>query len=606
MNNEIEKFLKYLQTGHDSFVENFTSQYDTNDCETIAKMLSKEKWSNDDIKIVKEKYCDKYSSANEFIKSRYTPNEIKHQIVDNILKKKIEGLNEFRLKKMITNTLKNYPNILSSQIKQLFQNYYVECLNCMSYHIPTVNNPSPYCEDITSEFAKLFLDVLNKEIPRPVSFDKQLSPIHCVISPISHMYFIDHMPTNPDLSEFVSTQLINNPFIPDVFKDQVFDTYGYNYTNCDMLYLTSHISTELYNSAIDTLDNYSGYVKAHSRMVAENFLERAISANTFPESIQIDLANRVILQDKEKGSKKMNTTLEHLANFTTSPKVLHIIFEQAPHINNRDSACRNENITIEDLQKQADIYYSKIEKMIKKNTPEKILDKWIDEIDYILKHIPIKNNQYHTILNSNRFSLLSLLISHSNTPPEIVSEATKIIKERFENNRNYNWENLLIKAQLHTELLNRGCCTQPQLDYMCSLFSNSYRLYLNNGNIDKNIYINHDAIYEDELFYEQVVDCFKSVFNSTKKEYFEEIKKLLYQKYNTSNIPGYLIVDNLDKVDIDKLKYRIQRNTDNFRRELREYNAFATIQEYAHRHTLFSKEICDRTEHAVEFNDHSK
>ena len=426
---------------------------------------------------------------------------------------------------------------------------------------------------------------------KPVGFNEKLSPLRLVASPIIHTYIIENMPQDIEISEFISTQLINNPFVAESTKDLLFDIYGYDYTSSDASYITPYIAEKLYNSAMDVQYGFSGYITTHSKTTVDNFLRKAISSNLFPESIQIDLVNRIISEEKEKGSKKMNNLLELFTSCTHSPKVLHIIFEQAPNIHNRDDACKNLYASPDDLKKQADIYYNKIKKMIEKNTPEKILDKWIEEIDYALNDITLSQEQYDLLANSKRQAILSVLVSHSNTPQNIICQIIKTVEDKLKEGRSYAWETLLFKAKLHAELSNKDCCNQQRLESVLNLFYYSYRLHTSNTDFNTHITLDRSSIYRDNVFYKNVITSFKNVFDSIDKSYAEKINRFLHHKLINPDIPEYLMTDNIDKVDIETVKYRLARNVDNFRRELRENNAFAVIEEHANRHAVFSKAI---------------
>ena len=591
MKLEITKFLEDLKNNPDTVAQDFAIQFNATICQAIAKMINNIPVSSEEIDIIKKQGCTKYISANELMKSPNTPPDIKEHIVNNIINNKIGGLDSYNLKRLLNTTFKNYPEISTTHIEYLFNHHYEHSLFIMSGPTSlTISKLSPYCDKVLDGFSKLFLDVLNHKIVKPMGFDETLSPLHIVASHDTHEYIINNMPKNIEIAEYISTQLIDNPYVDENIKNQLFDIYGYNYSNYTNSYATPYIVEKLYKSAIDTIYNFSGYTTIYNETAADNFLRRAIKSNILPEAIQIDFVNRILSEAKAKGNRKINNFLSLFNTYTDSPKVLHIIFEQAPHVTNRDDACLNKNISKEDLQKRADIYCNKIQTMLNRKTPEKISDKWIDEIHNILKYIPIKEDQYQMFLNSGYPALLSIPITHSNTPSKIVAEATTIIEKQLKETNPYVWEKLLFSAKLHTELLNKNCCSQEMLDYTLTLYHNAYQLYKIHNNL-KTLITGYSSIYKDIDSCNKIIECFKNVFQTEQKGFFDNINSYITDKIKENELPEYKKINSLETVDIEKIKYRLERNIDNFRTELRNNNAFSVIEKHAHRHNIFSNAI---------------
>lgn len=599
--NEVKVFLTDLKNDCNSLAKNFAMQYDIEVCEAIIKIINNIPLSAKELDIIKKQACTKYFSSNELIKLPQTPDNIKNQIVENIINNKMENLDNYDLIQLLNNIFKYYPNISSLHLNRLCKEHFEHSLFRMSTYTPTVTNPSPYCNKVVNTFSTIYLDALNDKTCKPVGFNKNLSPLRLVSDPILHQHITDRIPQSPELSEFVATQLINNPTVDENLKNQLFDTYGYNYSSGNASYATPYIMEKLYNSAIDTLENSFGHTINSSQAMADSFLKNAIMTNTLPESIQIDFVNRIILSEKEKGSKKANNFLSLFNVHTDSPKVLHIIFEQAPHINDRDGACANIHISKEDLQKQANIYCNKIQRMLTKKTPEKILDKWVDEINDILKSISLKDEQYHLLLNSSCSPLLYLLISNSNTPPEIVFKATEIIEQKFKEKQTFVWKKLMFNAKLHTELLKQNCCSQKNLDYVLSLYQKTYMSYAVNNNV--NVLMNNSLICENNVLYKQILKSFKNIFETTEKNFFNEIDKYLLNQIQKNHVIEHLLTDDLDKTNVEVLEYRLRKNINNFTQELGNDNAFSTIKEHAHRHILCAEAISEHLKENIKKED---
>ena len=603
--NEIKIFLDYINNNcADAITSGFMKPYNVDMYVTISKVLNKENLSSKEKTMIKETGCTTFEPAHALMKSPNVSDEIKELIVNNLLSDEIEDLKDYTLRRLIINILTNYPNISDTHINSLFNKYFGQCLYTLSRDATPPTESVLYCDRIVAKFSQLFIDALNHKISKPSGFCKDLSPLRYVASPTIHQYIVKNMPKDIETAEFVSTELINNPFVDEKTKNILFDTYGYNYTTIKtqhiVPYVTPHIAQNLYQSAMDVMDDFHHFSHDINKEKTYNFLTFAISKNLFPEAIQIDFVNRIILEDKERGSKKSNDLLELFTYATQSPKVLHIIFEQAPHINNRDTACRNLNISHDDLQKHTEIYYNKIKKMVDKHTPEKILDKWICEIDYILEDITLQDDQYSILIHSDCYDFLNILNSHSTTPLNALQEIITVAENHIKKGNLHLWENLFLETRLHAELLKQECCNQEQLDYVTNLFHLANTHYKYHQDFNDNITMDWGLIYGNIDFYKQVVNCFRNVFDTINKDFADKIEEFLYIKLNTPNLPNHLIVDNLDKIDISKIQNRLKNNASHFKSETFDNNTFFAIKEYAHRHAIFSSAIATHSEKKLE------
>jgi hypothetical protein len=589
--NEIKEFLIYLQDSNNAILKKIAKQYTEKDCDLLKRILNNEKISKDEMKIVNDKYCKEYLSASDLMKYENTPAEIKDKILDNIFENKIEWLPGYNVKLLIKNTLANFPDVSPYHLEFLFHNYYDKCLSEITDFTPTISTPSPYCDKVTSEFSKWFIDVLNKKIPTPSNFNQELCPIKCVKDPMIHNYIIKNMPKDIKTATFISTQLIDNPFVDEQIKNDLFMVYDYHFMNSNKLCMTPYIERELYNSAMETYFDISS--AKHSEM-SKNFLHHAISTNSLSETVQIDFVKRIISEEREKGTDMLNKYLEYIACFTESPKVLHIIFEQASNIDTRNSACLNKYISNEDLQKQADIYCNNIKNIIKGNITEisNILN-CMSKINQVLDKTTIKDDNYQVLLSTENFYVLSSIIHKNTTPPHIIIEATEIIEKQYKNNKSYNWEYLLIEAKLHTELLKRNYHSQEKLTYVLKCIENSYEKYINNINLNDDYILPNIEVLCEEDFYNQVIDSLNGVVDAKYKDYIKQLTKFLQKKYNEGTILMYLKDNNLKGINVKKVEYYIVKNIKDFEKEVKKNNIFSVIEKYAQKHSFLTKIIKD-------------
>jgi hypothetical protein len=597
MDNEINMFLDQLKKTSFHLVQ-YAEQWDNESYKVVLKIINGEDISDKEMQKITEDCCIQFYPASILMKSPNTPNEIKKIIVDNIINGKLQDRNRYN--SLINNALNNYADISIPQIDALFQKHFFKCLRVIKDFKSTRENMSPYCEKVTNEFTKLFLKVLNNQIPMPYDFDLKYSPIHCVKSPVMFVYINDHMPQDVELAKFVSSQLINNPRVPENKKNELFDIYGYNFLNKTRFYLTPYMSEQLYSSMIESFCDFTNNGQGNNyKVISGKFLENAITTNTLPETIQLDLVKRML---SEKNSKTKNI-LSNIAEHTSSANVLHLILEQASYVNIRDKTCRNKYISDDDLQKQADIYCKKIKNALKKENPQ-IACKWISEVVNVLSKKTIKDDQYKVLLSLGDFNTLSHLICKITTPPHIVIEATKLVEEEYKKTRFDVWNTLLIQAKLHTELINKNCNNQKQLTFALSCFENSFNEYNKVKHLNYGFCLrDSEVMCENNDFYNQVIDIYEKVLGSEYQDYLNKLKKYLYKAFKAPIVQKHLQINNLNEVDIREIKHRIDLNINSFDNKIRDNNSFSVIAEYAHRHTIFSDAI---EQQEKEFNTQTK
>ena len=127
--------------------------------------------------------------------------------------------------------------------------------------------------------------------------------------------------------ENIRTELINNPYLSDDFKNELFNA-GCNWLRLNVNAFTPEIIEEVYGSCIDTYTELYNKTTQKPKMgwdmtyrESQDMISKLIHSEKFPESMQVDLAMRIV--DRE--SKKMDFYVQELFQHTKSENVLKMV-----------------------------------------------------------------------------------------------------------------------------------------------------------------------------------------------------------------------------------------------------------------------------------------
>ena len=294
-------------------------------------------------------------------------------------------------------------------------------------------------------------------------------------------------------------------------KNQVFEKYG---CNPDALVKsTPEISNVIYESAIysayDMADPHmSGYTYHMVVSRARNLLDSMIRYGLLSEALEYDLVSRAIDDAKQSKTKKMNDMLRTIMHTTTSPKVLHLIYSTAPHINDRDDACNNEYMSETDLKAQAKLYCDKIEKKAKVGKTSEVADKWIIEVIKMMNRVPLDDYQYGVLMQVNPTSTVASVLSSDKTPDHIIDKVIDVLKRMKEEDKAPIWTELHVKAEIAKGVRNAGFTDDKHADYAQNAFSATSRNFESNGTCERS-YLGTRIITKNPEFGKQLSGIIK-------------------------------------------------------------------------------------------------
>lgn len=481
MDKNLERFIKDLKTSHQTDTQIFGNHFNEEKYNYVIRIM------NDGSNITEdewEKILTNYETDpvvnRAIIQSPDVPDYTKSCVVAALISSKLAGTPFGYEKGMVREILENYHNIEDFQLESMYNNFHNEIMQPISHQAHDGYDPG-YPQHTIDRLIKMELEVFNNERVKPSGYrDKQ----HCFSHAKSdkmYEHIKSKMPKDAGLAEKVATSIINCPYFGDDKKNETFNEYGCNPDS--LTKSTPEISNALYESAVyaaydmNEPGSMSGYTFHMIVSKARQTLNTMVRYDLLSEALEYDLVSRAIEDAGKDKTKKMNDMLRTILNKTTSPKVLHLIYTSAPHVNDRDDACRNEHISDEDLKSQVKLYCDKIQKKVKNNRVDEVSDKWLLEIYRMMNRIPLTDKQYETILHANPTQTIVQVLTADTTPNHIIDKIIDILKEMKEQDEKRIWTELLTKAEITKETRNLGFTSKKLPEYAIYIFSATERAF---------------------------------------------------------------------------------------------------------------------------------
>ena len=196
--------------------------------------------------------------------------------------------------------------------------------------------------------------------------------------------------------------ILGNENISEKIRDDLFDEFGCDPLIASLGDITPHIGEELSKQAIETIFDIgelstSGISKVNSGGILYNLLAN----QSVPESLQIDLAYRLLYQNNRSSNKDTSSLESNLIKTTTSPYVLKIC-EKFKN-KNKEYVYLNKHCPQELLKKRFQSQIAKAEKIIAKNGMLSST-KYCDDIYSIANSCELDEEQYRRIYKIERAS----------------------------------------------------------------------------------------------------------------------------------------------------------------------------------------------------------
>ena len=606
MDKNLERFINDLKTSHQTDTQTFGNHFNEEKYNFVLRIL------NDGANITEdewEKILTNYETDpvvnRAIIQATDVPDYAKSCVISALVSSKLAGTPFGYEKGMVKEILENYHNIEDFQLESMYNNFHNEIMNPIAHPAHDGYDPG-YPQHTIDRLIKMELEVFNNVRSKPSGYrEKQ----HCFTHAKSedmYKHFKEHMPEDSGLAEKVATAIINNPYFSDDKKNETFSEYG---CNPDALVKsTTEITNTLYESAVYSAYDMndpkvmSGYTYHMVVQRARNLLDNMVRYKLLSEALEYDLVSRAISDASKEKSKKMNDMLRTIMNQTTSPKVLHLIYTNAPHVNDRDDVCRNEHTSEEDIKAQIKLYCDKIHKKTKSGKINEVSDKWLLEVYRMMNRVPLEDVQYGIIMQVQPVQTVSQILSTNTTPNHIINKIIDVLEDMRKQDGKRIWDELIVKAHIAKEARRHGFDTGRYVEYTQSTFSSTSKHFESNETCKKaympvNL-MSQKPEFADKLFEIISASIDKSGWRPEKGDlevYKKELQELI-QTERTKNIYGkktekelkdmaYYEIISAKEANINELSSSIRRNSP---------KQYTELQERANRHVELDDEYNTR------------
>ena len=606
MDKNLERFINDLKTSHQTDTQVFGNHFNEEKYNFVLRIL------NDGANITEdewEKILTNYENEpvvnRAIVQATNVPDYAKSCVVAALVSSKLAGTPFGYERGMVKEILTNYHNIEDFQLESLFNNFHNEIMQPIAHPAHDGFEPG-YPQHTIDRLIKLELEVFNNERPKPTGYGEKQHCFTHARSEDMYQHFKEHMPTDSGLAEKVATAIINNPYFSDDKKNETFNEYG---CNPDALVnSTPEISYTLYESAVysayDMNDpgKMSGYTYHMVVQKARNLLDNMVRYNLLSEALEYDLVSRAISDASKEKTKKMNDMLRTIINKTTSPKVLHLIYTNAPHVNDRDDVCRNENVSEEDLKAQVKLYCDKIYKKTKNGKIDEVSDKWLLEVYRMMNKIPLEDVQYGIIMQVQPVQTVSQILSTNTTPNHIIDRIIGVLEDMREQDGKRIWDELMVKAYIAKEARKHGFGTNRYVEYTQSVFSSTSR-HFDSEETCKKSYMPGNLAGQKTEFVDKLSEIISTSIDKSNwkpekgdvETYKKELQELI-QEERTKNIYGkktekalknmtYYEIISAKEANINELGSSIRKNSP---------KQYTELQERANRHVELDDEYNTR------------
>ena len=606
MDKNLERFINDLKTSHQTDTQVFGNHFNEEKYNFVLRIL------NDGANITEdewEKILTNYENEpvvnRAIVQATNVPDYAKSCVVAALVSSKLAGTPFGYERGMVKEILTNYHNIEDFQLESLFNNFHNEIMQPIAHPAHDGFEPG-YPQHTIDRLIKLELEVFNNERHKPTGYGEKQHCFTHARNEDMYQYFKEHMPTDSGLAEKVATAIINNPYFSNDKKNETFNEYG---CNPDALVnSTPEISNTLYESAVysayDMNDpgKMSGYTYHMVVQKARNLLDSMVRYNLLSEALEYDLVSRAISDASKEKTKKMNDMLRTIINKTTSPKVLHLIYTNAPHVNDRDDVCRNENVSEEDLKAQVKLYCDKIYKKTKNGKIDEVSDKWLLEVYRMMNKIPLEDVQYGIIMQVQPVQTVSQILSTNTTPNHIIDRIIGVLEDMREQDGKRIWDELMVKAYIAKEARKHGFGTNRYVEYTQSVFSSTSR-HFDSEETCKKSYMPGNLAGQKTEFVDKLSEIISTSIDKSNwkpekgdvETYKKELQELI-QEERTKNIYGkktekalknmtYYEIISAKEANINELGSSIRKNSP---------KQYTELQERANRHVELDDEYNTR------------
>lgn len=532
MEKNIERFIEKCENDYHDFLKDFAKNFSEEKYNLIAKLREVKPISNEEWDLIQGKYRADLEMARVLITTPFVYSHLKQQVIQDFL----DGIltaDKYSLKtSFIEDILLHYKNISEVQLENLFYKEHARVTNAIGEY--GFDNGIP--EKVAKQIMHTELMVLDGKLSKPLHFSPNYKMFAQINSDSLLKLVLDNMPKNNEYEEGIATGIINSPDISDKKKNEIFNMYGCDINELQMV--TKEMIEALYLSAVESAIPEDKSIFKHDRMAYNNsrragmFIENMINREMLPIELQYDLVCRLVKDGEKHKDRSRDPVIGLITEKTKSAMVLHLIFKTARHTSDRDTACTNPNIAKEDMIEQAQIYYDKIINNFEKE--KEVLPKWYEIVADMGMRTQLRRHMYNGLLKTQNYVALESMLFSLYTPEEFYKKAQEIANQKVEEG-NKMWRVLQVKSVVKDILKEKGLLTE---EYFKAVSATAHSLIsqFDKGNFMRNITIASAFYREHPLIAEHLKEICLETANRLeykdrpKEECLEEMNKFLSAK----------------------------------------------------------------------------
>ena len=396
--------------GRATFKDNFDikAMVVINDIEEHAKEFNNAKWA-----FIANEFKDNHDVMLAALKSGCVPTDIVHSILENtkMVKENITTYYNISQEDIRIVASAMYNDISQSDLETIYKYLGKQMISMHGFN----TSYSKECNDRINPNAMNFMAItLAKNYDPPVRAYYHDSDGLAVITFVKDENVIKEICNLPDVHEDVRAMCINNPYISDELRDEIFQI------GCNVELLTKFtpsILDEVYRSAIESLE--SGFEATEKELRSAHFMSKSflydlVTKHVLTEAMEIDLANIVLSQ----ADTSMDNLRHQIFYCTKSPKVL----ELAEKIKGKDklTAYENEYMPETMLRARTDKMLKTIKKNIETNNRRKTPDVWFEYLRKYVHRLELSSADYEMLLNENDSHLIVAIATSPKTPKDVL------------------------------------------------------------------------------------------------------------------------------------------------------------------------------------------
>ena len=326
-----------------------------------------------------------------------------------------------------------------SDIKKIYDEMGMNFIFAVSLLKETANEETPRLQHISKEILEFFLIKTLEDFSKHSNFSLSDSRVSAILSFNDEEFLktifqddkiVVPFSFNSKQKEDIRTILINNKFLSDDFKNEMFNA------ECNwfkLTYFTKEMAEEIYQSSVETYtDAYDKKRNAPKINMereyknAQNMIYTLLLKRALPEPLQYDLALRITSRE----DRKMDVYAMELYKRTDSERVLATALNLKSKT--KETAYQNPNMPAGLIRERIETFCKKMQNLINKNQREKIPDIWDEHISKGLYSTCIEDKYYDLLMQERGYSTHMAIVLSDYTPQHIKDKIYKFLSTTYD------------------------------------------------------------------------------------------------------------------------------------------------------------------------------